>query len=679
MQRPLIAGLLAAAGAAAALVGVAAPASAAAPRQVLYVGGYGTGLASVIDPATGRDLNRIGDDNPQGVTGRIAFDAGTGRAYVATGNDLNVVDVAQSRIIKSIGLTFGPLGAALAPGGGRVYTANSAGKTVTVIDTTSYATVATIVVGRNPADIAVASDGGHAYAVAQELYADLGTVAVIDTATNTVTASIRVGRQPRSIAVAPDGSRAYVANMDDSTVSVVDLVANRIAATIGVGAQPTAVVASPDWARIYVSNYAGNSVSVIDTATNAIVERVPLAGHAHGVTIAPDGRRAYIGVEDGSGGLLVPFDLATNATGAPMRISRVPGSAVFVDVADPAGPAADLSVEPVAGDPPNTFRFDPSASGLVRIVSSALDTGDGFTYKSPVPSFFTHTYRAPGTYTASLTVTDAEGRAATVRKQVRAASPSRTFSLLALSNLRYVTAEDAGRKPLIPNRTAAGAWEKVRVSDLGGGDVALFAPVNNRYLTVDPATSKVVASAENAVPFEFVAGADGAFSLRYKATGRYVSTNFDRELTADRTAIGPWERFAGTVATDVSWGSVVRGLVCAEDGGRKPLIANRSVAGSWETYDLIDAGDGQVAIFAHAGYRFVTAEAGGAQPLIANRTAVGAWEKFKILFNPDDGTQSLLANANGRFVTAEAGGAQPLIANRTAIGPWERFKGLPQT
>lgn len=112
--------------------------------------------------------------------------------------------------------------------------------------------------------------------------------------------------------------------------------------------------------------------------------------------------------------------------------------------------------------------------------------------------------------------------------------------------------------------------------------------------------------------------------------------------------------------------------VTAEQRGAAALIANRTVIGSWEQFDVIAVGTTQVAFRAHANNRFVCADRAGAAPLIANRTAVGLWETFTIV--PQlDGTVALRAAANGRYVTAEHAGVLPLIANRAAVGPWEKF------
>lgn len=113
-------------------------------------------------------------------------------------------------------------------------------------------------------------------------------------------------------------------------------------------------------------------------------------------------------------------------------------------------------------------------------------------------------------------------------------------------------------------------------------------------------------------------------------------------------------------------------IVCAENGGASPLIANRSAVGPWEQFTIVPRGGNNVALWSAANRRYVCADNGGASPLIANRYVVGPWETFQLITNPD-GTFSLLSLANNRFVCAENGGASPLVANRTAIGPWESF------
>ena len=106
--------------------------------------------------------------------------------------------------------------------------------------------------------------------------------------------------------------------------------------------------------------------------------------------------------------------------------------------------------------------------------------------------------------------------------------------------------------------------------------------------------------------------------------------------------------------------------------GSQPLIASSTSDGTDQQFDMLDAGNGNIALRAHANGLLVTAENAGAASLIANRTAIGLWETFQLLHNPD-GSVSFRALVNNLLVTAETAGAAPLIANRTAVGPWEEF------
>jgi hypothetical protein len=112
--------------------------------------------------------------------------------------------------------------------------------------------------------------------------------------------------------------------------------------------------------------------------------------------------------------------------------------------------------------------------------------------------------------------------------------------------------------------------------------------------------------------------------------------------------------------------------VSARNAGAASLQASAAAVGSWEQFDRVDLGGGNIALRARVNSRYVCAENAGSNPLIANRTAVGSWETFRLISN-SNGTVSLLATVNNRYVCADNAGAAPLIANRTAVGPWEQF------
>jgi Glycosyl hydrolases family 25 len=125
-------------------------------------------------------------------------------------------------------------------------------------------------------------------------------------------------------------------------------------------------------------------------------------------------------------------------------------------------------------------------------------------------------------------------------------------TFLARANARYVTAESAGRKPLIANRTAAGPWERFQLLTNRDGSNSLRALINGKYVTADHA------------------GAN--------------------PLIANRTRIGPWERFKLILNSDVSFSlrALINGkYVTADHAGASPLIANRTRIGPWERFKLV--------------------------------------------------------------------------------------------
>ncbi|WP_433212701.1 right-handed parallel beta-helix repeat-containing protein [Dactylosporangium sp. CS-047395] len=344
------------------------------------------------------------------------------------------------------------------------------------------------------------------------------------------------------------------------------------------------------------------------------------------------------------------------------------------------GPQANLELR--ADQPTSTVTADASATrpGYTPVAAYTFDFGDGTTLTQAGP-IATHRYPTPGTYLVQVKATDGNGHAALSQQPVSLWPTARTIALQANENNGFVHGGPDGGNFLDPTSSSVGPAELFELIDLGAGRVALRSRINQQYVAVNYGTQPVLSATSPATDdpstvFDLVTNADGTISLRSLSRNAYVSGNGGHNvLTADRSTIGPWERFGvvDQANANVTLHAHANGkYVTADNGGNSPLIANRTATGQWETFDLVDAGGGWVALYSHANRKFVTAENGGNAALIANRTTVGAWEKFKIVKNAD-GSTSLQANANGKYVTADNGGNSPLIANRTAVGPWEEF------
>jgi DNA-binding beta-propeller fold protein YncE len=145
---------------------------------------------------------------------------------------------------------------------------------------------------------------------------------------------------------------------------------------------------------------------VIDTQTNRIGSPIAVAGRPAGIAITPDGRTAYV-TEFETKKVLV-IDTRTNQpAGSPIAVDKgVEGIAIVPDqppLASFTGPAS-----PARPGVPATFNASASSDPDGTIASYDWAFGDGQTAANggPGPN---HVYSSPGTYQATVTLTDNEG------------------------------------------------------------------------------------------------------------------------------------------------------------------------------------------------------------------------------------------------------------------------------
>ena len=173
-----------------------------------------------------------------------------------------------------------------------------------------------------------------------------------------------MGARPEGLAVTPDEGSLYVSNFDAGTVSVVDIGAERVIGDpIGGGPTPVGVAFDPGGTRAYVVNFTPGTVSVLDVATRRTI-------------------------------------------GPPIKVGEHPLNIAIGPNLAPVGAFSALRARP--GVP---VGFDASASKDSdggSIGSYAWDFGDRTTGSFDTPRIG-HVYRAPGTYQATLAVTDDEG------------------------------------------------------------------------------------------------------------------------------------------------------------------------------------------------------------------------------------------------------------------------------
>ncbi len=125
-------------------------------------------------------------------------------------------------------------------------------------------------------------------------------------------------------------------------------------------------------------------------------------------------------------------------------------------------------------------------------------------------------------------------------------------------------------------------------------------------------------------------------------------------------------------------------FVCAENGGGQGLIADRTEAHQWETFDLSGPllYGGRVNLRTYDGIHYVCATNGGGQGLEVNRTEAREWESFRTIGPGGKADGSPVHSGEGislqtydgkHFVCADNGGGQGLIADRIEAHQWETF------
>ena len=226
----------------------------------------------------------------------------------------------------------------------QAYVANSGSGTVTVLDSTD-SVMATVKVGTNPVAVAQSPEGNRVWVV----NAGSDSVTKINTVTNTVTTTIKVGSNPSGIAF--DTKNAYVTNAGSGTVSVINLTSNKVTTISGVGGSPTGVTVAGG--KAYVTNLDG-TVAVIDTTAGTVTSHITVPAPANSAVLSSDGARLLVAGTDGT---VSAIDIATNTVVQTLQTDPTPDSGAPVIVRD--------------GD---TYYLTDDTDSVVRVIAYATVT-----------------------------------------------------------------------------------------------------------------------------------------------------------------------------------------------------------------------------------------------------------------------------------------------------------------
>ena len=258
------------------------------PDRKLMLACSDSGVADLIDPATGESLRRIplGDDpeafdlSPDGQT-----------IYVSSEDDAAVVfiDVATGKKLKEVKVGQEPEGVKVSPDGKLLYVTSEVASLVHVIDTASGKVVKNIKVGKRPRRMAISADGKELW-VTCEL--DSG-VTIVSTADHAVLATLKfevkgVRAQditPVGIQMSRDGKRAFVALGRANHVAFVDVAACKVTDLVLVGKRAWNVALDKNESRLFVVNGLSDDLTVIDVPGAKPIKTVPVGRVPYGVVV----------------------------------------------------------------------------------------------------------------------------------------------------------------------------------------------------------------------------------------------------------------------------------------------------------------------------------------------------------------------------------------------------------
>jgi len=243
------------------------------------------------------------------------------KAYVGNfkDNTVSVIDTTAGAVIATIPIAAGPHGMAISPDGRWVYVSSDGSSIVSVIDTSTDRVAKTIEVGKSPHGVTlVPSKDLLLVAVNGE-----DKIAFIETAKQEVTATINVGK-PHTIGASPDGKMAYVSSQVPGQfgVAVIDLAERKVVRTIAIDKTPRDLEYSPDGKAVYFTKAGANVIEVLDPASNTIVAEIPTGVSPHYVN-HPRNTMYGMAIVQGPGELFL-FDPMTNKAVRSIKVGDQP-------------------------------------------------------------------------------------------------------------------------------------------------------------------------------------------------------------------------------------------------------------------------------------------------------------------------------------------------------------------
>ena len=191
-----------------------------------------------------------------------------------------------------------PLDVAWNPASNKVYTANSQGGSVTVIDGATNQVLATVPVADDPTFLCYNSVDNKVYCTT----GDPDWLYVMDGVGDTVIKRVRMRGYPTLMTYNATMNKLYVLCYDDQMVRVYDGAADSLVSEVPLGSNPGTLLWHPVTNRVFCSLYGTDSVFTIDCTADQVTERLAVGRHPYPMCWNPMNGFVYV---DSDGGIRV--------------------------------------------------------------------------------------------------------------------------------------------------------------------------------------------------------------------------------------------------------------------------------------------------------------------------------------------------------------------------------------
>jgi len=299
----------------------------------------------------------------------LTFDASANRVYISHRTRIDVVDVAQGKVVGTVPGLAESHGVIVVPDTGRGYADDGAAKNVTIFDTRTLAPVGTAAADTD-ADAIVYDALTHRIFV---MNADGQSISVIDTKTNKNVKTMPLGGAPEFAEVDGKG-KLFIAIASTNEVIVFDTRSLSVTTRWSVPAceRPHGVAMDRATNRLFVS-CANARLQVLDAASGAVVADLPIGKGSDAVVF--DARRKLIFSSNSDGTLSVVSEKNAATFVALGDIKTAPGARTMA--LDPSnGRIFLVAADVVSTEPPKEPGHGPHyvyAAGSTKLL--VFETG----------------------------------------------------------------------------------------------------------------------------------------------------------------------------------------------------------------------------------------------------------------------------------------------------------------